>query len=144
MSQPEGFITQGEEQKVCKLNRSIYGVKQASRSRNIRNGVHLFKKKCPKKPQEVEDMRRIPYASVVDSLMYVKFCTKPYIYYAVGIVSRYQSNSELDQWTTVKILLKYLRSTRDYMLVYEAKDLIITGYTDSDFQTNKDSRKSTS
>ncbi|KAA0035875.1 retrovirus-related pol polyprotein from transposon tnt 1-94 [Cucumis melo var. makuwa] len=30
------------------------------------------------------------------------------------------------------------------MLVYGAKDLILTGYTDSDFQTDKDSRKSTS
>ena len=32
MVQPEGFIEQGQEQKVCKLNRSIYGLKQASRS----------------------------------------------------------------------------------------------------------------
>ena len=29
------------------------------------------------------------------------------------------------------------------MFVYGAKDLILTGYTDSDFQTNKDSKKST-
>ena len=36
MSQPWGFITQGREQKVCKLNLSIYGSKQASRSCNIR------------------------------------------------------------------------------------------------------------
>ncbi|KAA0034880.1 gag/pol protein [Cucumis melo var. makuwa] len=30
------------------------------------------------------------------------------------------------------------------MLVYKAKNLILTGYTDSDFQIDKDSRKSTS
>ena len=29
MEQPEGFITQGEEDKVCKLMCSLYGLKQA-------------------------------------------------------------------------------------------------------------------
>ncbi|KAA0046797.1 gag/pol protein [Cucumis melo var. makuwa] len=52
------------------------------------HGVHLSKEQCPKTPQEVEDMRRIPYASTVDSLMYVMLCTRPDTCYAVGIVSR--------------------------------------------------------
>ncbi|KAL0401919.1 UNVERIFIED_CONTAM: hypothetical protein Slati_4221800 [Sesamum latifolium] len=34
MDQPEGFIAVGEEQKVCHLQRSIYGFKQASQSWN--------------------------------------------------------------------------------------------------------------
>ena len=34
MIQPEGF-TSSDESKVCKLQRSIYGLKQASRSWNI-------------------------------------------------------------------------------------------------------------
>ena len=32
MAQLEGFITQGEEQKVCKIQKSINGLKQTSRS----------------------------------------------------------------------------------------------------------------
>ncbi|KAL0554164.1 hypothetical protein IC582_008080 [Cucumis melo] len=97
-----------------------------------------------KTPQEVEDMSNIPYAFDVGSLMYVMLCTKLDICYSVGIVSRYQSNPGRDHWTSVKNILKYLRRTKDYMLVYGSKDLILTEYTDSDFQTDKDARKYTS
>ncbi|KAA0053095.1 gag/pol protein [Cucumis melo var. makuwa] len=43
----------------------------------FRHGVHLFKEQCPKTPQEVDDIRRIPYALSVGSLMYVMLCTRP-------------------------------------------------------------------
>ena len=76
--------------------------------------------------------------------MYAMLCTQPDICYAVGIVSRYQSNPRRAHWTAVKNILKYLRRMRDYMLMYGAKDLILTGYTDSDFQIDVASRKSTS
>ncbi|KAK8990901.1 hypothetical protein V6N11_028857 [Hibiscus sabdariffa] len=36
MTQPEGFVTPENAEKVCKLQRSIYGLKQASRSWNLR------------------------------------------------------------------------------------------------------------
>ncbi|KAA0052272.1 gag/pol protein [Cucumis melo var. makuwa] len=109
-----------------------------------RYGIHLSKEQCPKTPQEVKDMSNIPYASAVGSLMYAMLCTRPDICYSVGIVSRYQSNPGSDHWTAVKNILKYLRRTKDYMLVYGSKDLILTRYTDSDFQSDKDVRKSTS
>ena len=89
-------------------------------------------------------MRQIPYTSTVGSLMYVMRCTRPDNYYSVGMVSRYQSNLGLKYWQAVKHILKYLRRTADYILVYRCEDLIPIGYTDSDFQSDLDFRKSTS
>ena len=91
----------------------------------------MSKEQSPKTPQEIEDMRHIPYASAAGSLMYAMLCTRPNICYAVGIVSRYQSNLGRAHWTAIKNILKYLRRMRDYMVMYGAKDLILTGYTDS-------------
>ena len=44
MVQPEGFIAKGQEKKVCKLQKSIYRLKQASKSWNIKfdQSVKLF------------------------------------------------------------------------------------------------------
>ena len=44
----------------------------------------------------------------------------------------------------VKHIFKYLRRTKDYMFIYGDDELIPVGYTDSDFMSDKDSRKSTS
>jgi len=109
-----------------------------------RSGITLSNSDCPKTSEEREYMAKVPYASAVGSLMYAMLCTRPDICHAVGIVSRFQSNPGPNHWVAVKHIFKYLRRTRNYMLVYSGEDLTPLGYTDSDFQSCLDSRKSTS
>ncbi|PKI58366.1 hypothetical protein CRG98_021241 [Punica granatum] len=87
-------------------------------------------------------MAQVPYASAIGSLMYAMLCTRPDIAYAVSMTSRYQSNQGLDHWTAVKNILKYLRRTKDMVLVYGGGELRLHGFTDSDFQSDVDGRKS--
>ena len=60
------------------------------------------------------------------------------------MVSRYQSDPGEEHWIAVKHIFKYLQRTRDYMLVYQDESLVPIGYTDFDFQSDIESRKSTS
>ncbi|PKU86380.1 Retrovirus-related Pol polyprotein from transposon TNT 1-94 [Dendrobium catenatum] len=89
-------------------------------------------------------MLQVPYASAVGSLIYAMLRTRPDICYFVGIISRYQSNPGRFHWVAVKHILKYLRRIKEYMLVYSGSDLIPKGYTDADFQSDRDESKSTS
>ncbi|XP_031393687.1 secreted RxLR effector protein 161-like [Punica granatum] len=89
-------------------------------------------------------MAQVPYASAIGSLMYAMLCTRPDIAYAVSMTSRYQSNPGLDHWTAVKNILKFLRRTKDMVLVYGGGELRLDGFTDSDFQSDVDDRKSIS
>ena len=110
----------------------------------FRHGIVLFEDQSPKIFEEIEKMRQVSYAEVVGSLMYAMLCTRPDVCFAVWMVSRYQFNPGLKHWTAVKHIIKYLKRTKNYNLVYSGYELILVGYTDSNFMLNKDSKKSTS
>jgi hypothetical protein len=100
---------------------------------------------CPKNDIEKEQMKNIPYASAVGSLMYAQVCTRPDIAFVLEMLGRYQSNPGLDHWRAAKKVMRYLQGTKDYMLMYKRTDnLDVIGYSDSDFASCIDSRKLTS
>ncbi|CAN1245512.1 Retrovirus-related Pol polyprotein from transposon TNT 1-94 [Linum grandiflorum] len=75
----------------------------------LANHFQLSTKQCPSTNAEKTEMDRIPYASAVGSLMYAMVCTRPDIAHAVGVVSRFLSNSGKEHWAAVKWILRYLR-----------------------------------
>ena len=64
----------------------------------VEKGLTLSIDQCPKTDKEKERMSNVPYASAIGSLMYAMLCTRPDICFAVGLVSRYQSNPGLAHW----------------------------------------------
>ena len=88
-------------------------------------------------------MAHVPYANAVGSLMYAMICTRPNIYFAIGIVSRFQSNPRLAHWKAIKRILRYLKGTMEYILCYQSSDLCMIGYSDADWGSDLDERKST-
>ena len=90
-------------------------------------------------------MSRIPYASIIGSLIYTMLYTRSDIIFTVSIMNRYQSNPDEEHWIAVKNILKYLKRIKDLFLIFErGSELRIKGYTDSDFISDLDDRKSTS
>ncbi|XP_033508918.1 secreted RxLR effector protein 161-like [Nicotiana tomentosiformis] len=76
--------------------------------------------------------------------MYAQTYTRPDISFAVGMLGRYQSNLAIDHWKAAKNVLRYLKGTKDYMLIYRrSKNLEVVGYSDSDSVRCIDTRKST-
>ena len=69
-------------------------------------------------------MQPIPYAFIVGTLMYAMLCTRPNICFEVGMVSSYQFNLSRKHWIVVKHILKYLRRTRDYVIVLQSVDIV--------------------
>ena len=90
-------------------------------------------------------MSKIPYVLAIESLMYAMLCTRLDIALTVSVMSRYQTNPDEEHWIAMKNILKYLIRTKDLLLIFDGgSELKIKGYTDSDFTTDVNDRKSTS
>jgi len=110
----------------------------------MRHGMVLSKGMGPKTPEDVDRMSSVPYASAIGSIMYAMICTRPDVANALCIASRYQANPGEQHWMAVKCILKYLRRTKDLLLVYGGEDLQFRAFTDSSFQSDPDDSKSVS
>ena len=109
------------------------------------HGISLSKTQCPSTQDERDRMSKIPYASAIGSIMYAMLCTRPDVANALSMTSRYQSNPGEQHWIAVKNILKYLRRTKDLFLIYGGEEqLIVNGYADASFQTDKDDFRSQS
>lgn len=84
------------------------------------------------------------YRSIVGALQYVCL-TRPDISFSVNKVSQYMQEPLDTHWKAVKRILRYLAGTLDFGLSFHASPkLNIAAYSDADWASDRDDRKSTS
>ena len=84
------------------------------------------------------------YQSAVGNLLYLSGWTRPDIAFAVSNVARFWSNPTKEHWSAVKRILRYLKGTAHYGLMYFTDNNALTGYSDADWAGDVNDRKSTS
>ena len=63
---------------------------------SIVKGDRFNLNQCPKNDFEKEQMKNIPYASIVGSLMYAQVCIRPNLTFVIGTLGRYHSNPRIN------------------------------------------------
>lgn len=89
------------------------------------------------------DKESVPYLQAVGCLLFLTQGTRPDLAFAVNSVSRFSNCCGKSHWNAVKRIFRYLKQTMNLKLVYSRNSNgYIHGFTDADWATNSDTRKS--
>ena len=104
------------------------------------------------KPSKAKTREVIPfeYRRVVGQLMYLSTASRPDIAAAVSEAATKVNDPAREDYTRVKRILRYLKKTKDYGLVYDARNInppedwaeVIEGYADASYGDGPGTRKS--
>jgi len=81
-----------------------------------------------------------PFAQLVGCMMYVMLGTRPDLAFTIGYLSQYLAHPTEHCWNMARRALHYLAFTKHFKLTYHDDDNIISGYADSDWASQADSK----
>ena len=92
---------------------------------------------------ELDQITKLPYRSLVGCLIYLSIGTRPDITYAVQQLSQFLDCYTYAHWNAALRVVRYLSGTRDHKLQLGGTNPItLLGFTDSDWANCLDSRRS--
>lgn len=109
-------------------------------------GTPLDPKFRIEKDYEVDMTLEHKVRSLIGSLMYATIGTRPDLAASVYYLGRYQSKPCYDVWLGLKHILRYVKGTLNYKLVYKKNndENVMVGFADADWASSLEDRASTS
>lgn len=95
---------------------------------------------------ETTELLSVPYKEAIGCLMFISLLTRPDITYAVNNAAKFCEKPRTIHWTAVKRILRYLKGTLDFGIVYQRTSTTpkLTGFCDADYGGDIDTRRSRS
>ncbi|KAK6162544.1 hypothetical protein DH2020_002385 [Rehmannia glutinosa] len=91
-----------------------------------------------------EPVSQLEYSRVTGSLMYLTNFTRPNIAYSVSKLSRFTCNPSMDHWKAMTRILRYLKYTMNFGILYTRYLAVLEGYCDANRISDTKDSKSTS
>lgn len=117
----------------------------------VRNSVdvpsmfeYIPRGEVPVTDKQISFVDTFPYAEIVGSVLYLACVSRPDIMYAVGVLTRHLKSPTYLSCKAAVHLLKYLSTHPNVGISYSGNVLGLHVFTDSDWASDKDTRRSTS
>lgn len=94
--------------------------------------------------EEKDDISKLPYRSLVGCLLYIAIASRPDIAFAVQQLSQFLDNYNRSHWNASIRVVRYLKGTRELKLRLGGSSIVLRGFTDADWASCLDTRRSTS
>jgi hypothetical protein len=80
---------------------------------------------------EQQQVKHLPYAQIVDSILYALIISQPDLAHPAGVLSRFLSKWNTSHFKAAKNLLRYIQGTLDRYLTFDGKQTLL-GHVDAD------------
>ena len=91
-----------------------------------------------------DPMGQAECAHIIGNMMHLMNFSRPNIAYALCRLCRYRQHPNNDHWSALARLMKYLRGTMNYGIIYSGFSVVLEGYNDDSWIYDSDDIKSTS
>ncbi|XP_075097581.1 secreted RxLR effector protein 161-like [Nicotiana tabacum] len=111
---------------------------------NVTSVSTLFDANSQLKKNNGDPVAQSEYAQIIRSLMHLMNFTRPDITYVVCRLTRYTHNPNNEHWSTLAKLMKYLRGTMNYGILYSGFSSTLEGCNNANWISDSDEIKFTS